>query len=65
MVIVVGSDIIYGYYESNGNLVCLRAGSYTRLEKYGHEGSSIFHSPYDVLYDNFPFYLWEKQYKSK
>jgi branched-chain amino acid transport system substrate-binding protein len=55
----------YGYYEINGNVLCLRAGSYTRLEKYGQQGSSISHSPFDVLYDNFPYYIWEKQYESK
>ena len=56
---------IYGYYDVKGVIVCLRAGSYTRLEKYGQQGSSISHSPFDVLYDNFPYYLWEKQYESK
>jgi ABC-type branched-subunit amino acid transport system substrate-binding protein len=56
---------VYGYYDVEGTIVCLRAGSYTRLEKYGQEGSSISHSPFDVLYDNFPYYIWEKQYESK
>ncbi len=56
---------VYGYYEIKGKIVCLRAGRYTRLEKSGHQGSSISHSPFDVLYDNFPFYFWEKHYESK
>ncbi len=56
---------VYGYYDVEGTIVCLRAGSYTRLEKYGQEGSSISHSPFDVLYDNFPYYIWEKHYESK
>ena len=56
---------VYRYYDVEGTTVCLRAGSYTRLEKYGQEGSSISHSPFDVLYDIFPYYFWEKQYESK
>jgi ABC-type branched-subunit amino acid transport system substrate-binding protein len=56
---------IYGYYEIKGEIVCLRAGGYTRLEKNELQGSSIAHSPFDVLYDNFPYYLWEKQNESK
>jgi len=56
---------IYGYYDVDGTKVCLRAGSYTRLENSEKEGSSISHSPFDVLYDNFPYYLWEKQHESK
>ena len=56
---------IYGYYEIKGEIVCLRAGGYTRLEKHELQGSSISHSPFDVLYDNFPYYIWEKQYESK
>jgi len=55
----------YGYYEINENVIFLRAGGYTRLEKNEKTGSSISHSPYDVLYDNFPYYIWEKQYESK
>jgi ABC-type branched-subunit amino acid transport system substrate-binding protein len=55
----------YGYYEVDGKPICLRAGSYTRLEKSGHKGSSISHSPFEVPFDNFPFYFWEKQYDSK
>lgn len=55
----------YGYYDVKGTIVCFRAGGYTRLEKYGKQGSSIFQSPYDVPYDNFPYYIWEKQYESK
>jgi len=55
----------YGYYNINGQNICLRTGRYTRLENSGHKGSSIFHSPFDVIYDNFPFYLWEKDYESK
>lgn len=55
----------YGYYEINENIIFLRAGGYTRLEKNEKIGSAISHSPYDVLYDNFPYYIWEKQYESK
>lgn len=55
----------YGYYEINENVIFLRAGAYTRLENNEKTGSSISHSPYDVLYDNFPYYIWEKQYESK
>ena len=55
----------YGCYEIEENLVFLRAGGYTRLEKNEKIGSSISHSPHDVLYDNFPYYIWEKQYESK
>ena len=55
----------YGYYEIDENVIFLRAGGYTRLEKNEKTGSSISHSPDDVLYDNFPYYIWEKQYESK
>lgn len=55
----------YGYYEIDENIVFLRAGGYTRLERNEKIGSSISHSPFDVLYDNFPYYIWEKQYESK
>jgi ABC-type branched-subunit amino acid transport system substrate-binding protein len=55
----------YGYYEMDGNIVYLRAGRYTRLEKNNVQGSSISHSPYEVVFDNFPYYVWDKEYESK
>jgi ABC-type branched-subunit amino acid transport system substrate-binding protein len=55
----------YGYYELNENLVILRIGSYTRLERFENQGARISRSPFNVIYDNFPFYIWEKQYESK
>ena len=55
----------YGHYEIYGNLVILRTGRYTRLEKYEQQGFSISQSPLEVIYDNFPYYIWEKQFDSK
>lgn len=55
----------YGYYEIHGNIVILRTGRYIRLEKYGQQGFSISQSPLEVVYDNFPYYIWEKQFDSK